>query len=370
VLLKITRTKNPNGVVNGGQIAGVSRLCIWSESFDDGTVIDPPPPPPPAHPEITVGQSGHGRLVDLDHPCTRTLTPQEQIVRGGRTDGFYLACAVRPPSPPPASPTSLDLIIPLLLIGAGDQLEKSLGGILLQQVKRKEQSADPDPSKGPDQQIAMLTSYEILGWIHPADLPKDKTGIVYVSSVDAADLPAGTIRDEPVLHPSGSDKDIAGPLGGERWVEIGLLFADQRLTLYRNGQRVGERSLTDPALNLKLPIKLPPNASKIVVGQVTLPPPDDGNPIYSGAAVLDDARLYRLGTDQLGQLPAGVIPDQDYRLVAHPDGRVEAVNNGVVANAASATTMTFTGPFTKAANRANVLVTIDGRVTSQLDVGH
>jgi prepilin-type N-terminal cleavage/methylation domain-containing protein len=368
VLLKITRTKNPNGVVNGGQIAGVSRLCIWSESFDENTDIDPPPPPPAAHPEITVGQSGHGRKVDQLHPCTKVLTRQEQLVRGGRTDGFYLACAVHPPPPPTASSTSVDIIIPLLLIGADDKLDNSLGGILLQQVKRTEQIAKPDPNRPDvkqDSVTAMLTSYEILGWIRP-----DKSKVIYVSSVDALDLPVGATRDEPVLHdPSGADKDIAGPLEGERWVEIGMLFADQRLTLYRNGQRVGERSLADPALNLSLPISLPPAASTVFVGQATLPNESDST--YSGfGVVLDDARLYRLGTDQLGQLPAGVIPDQDYRIVVHPDGRVEAVSNGVVANAANATTMTFTGPFTNTANRANVWVTIDGRVTSTLEVGH
>ena len=40
-------------------------------------------------------------------------------------------------------------------------------------------------------------------------------------------------------------------------------------------------------------------------------------------AVFDDARLYRLGSDQLGTLPPGVVAGAPYRITVHPDGRVD-----------------------------------------------
>ncbi len=312
-------------------VSGVSRQCIWSESWDDNRTIGP---------TITLGLNGYGRTaIDGGSSETHVLAKGEQLVRGKRQDGFYLACAVKPLMEHALAPTAPNALLPLnpipvMVIGeaGNDQITSSLAGMMLFPIERKLQ---PPPS-GVEQPY--LHCYELLGWVSPYD-PSSSTppneAPNEVSSIDPMSAPqihndprnplntTPILRDTAPLHPtfSAPDLDVAGPIGVDRWEEVALLFDGEELSLYRNGQRVGSRPYTGPANGL------PAGKDTIFIGQAT---PPGGSAIYGGPnAVYDDARLYRLGSDQLGQLPPGVVagttanPAATYRITVHPDGRVD-----------------------------------------------
>lgn len=139
---------------------------------------------------------------------------------------------------------------------------------------------------------------------------------------------------------------------------------------------------------IELPKQLQPG-EQIWVGQANL----DSGMAYAKCP-LDDARVYRLGSSEFGKLPQGVYPLADpsfppgtaieYRVVAHPEGRVELSSaigadtttaQGAALNTDAAVptgTILLGGDFIAAGasqqpvNTAQVTVAIDGRVTSSL----
>jgi Tfp pilus assembly protein FimT len=309
----------------GWQIAGVSRIAVWSETFDGQAALSN------SDPTRTVGLTGYGRTaITQQAPYTATLSPAQQLVRGGHGDGFYLACAVRCAPITLANPQP----IPLLIIASGTpDIASSLAGMLLQPVHRTLQPFYP-ASSGPGgggggggaSTSPQLVTYECMGWVHPCN-PSVSPPTNSVSSILTPADPAigwNPQRDEQLLHPSGSDHDIAGPIAGGTWEEFGLLYDGQRLSLYRNGVRIAEAAVPDA--------ELPAGAGTIYLGQgIVTGVGDNGTgsgsmptiTYSSDQAIFDDLRLYRLGTDQLGHLPAGVVVQQPFQLVAQPDGRLE-----------------------------------------------
>jgi hypothetical protein len=110
---------------------------------------------------------------------------------------------------------------------------------------------------------------------------------------------------------------------------------------------------------------------------------------------LDDARVAKLGSEQVGTLPQGVFPMADpaqpagtaveYRILAHPEGRIElssaigadtgsAIGAALNTDAALPTGSIFLGgDFTRpggttsrGANSASITLSIDGRVSGAL----
>jgi prepilin-type N-terminal cleavage/methylation domain-containing protein len=372
---------NPTDPTLGWTVAGVSRSCVWSDSFDDtagGTRAQPVITPtlltsPLSVPASgwTIGANGIGVTgigansgISVNH----TLRPGEQLVRGNHQDGFYLACALRLVGEQLLPKMALYkqkqqgggggalMAIPLMLIGAAgdDAVSSSLGGMMLLQTLRKEQPTPssppatfgtPPPPVAPAPALSTppmqpyLNSFELIGWAapyNPGGLPPPEA-INEVSSIQEDSHPLMTDpgnplnslqvwRDQPVLHPSFSamsnDLDVATPIGVDQWIEVGLLFDGANLTLYRNGRCVGERAYQGPANGL------PAGKDTIFIGQASVPGP---GPVYSGSyAVFDDVRLYRMGTEQLGRLPSGVVASQPFRITAHPDGRIELGANAMV----------------------------------------
>ncbi len=377
VVLRITRdAPDAAGNSSGATIAGVSRIPLWTEPFEGPTVGSPNAIPLPSAPHL--GVTGYGWWTGgtaasgvaaatgpAGPPPFAALDRNQEITRGNSarrlSDGFYLACTVNPKQAAPnATP------IPLLLVGDSADIATSLCGLILVPDTRAIQKVSGA--------TANLASYEIVGWVRP----QGALAPVEVSSLDSADIPTGVLRDEPLLHPSVSGEthpnDIAGPLAGGRWEELGLLYDGERLVLYRNGRRVGEKLLPTGSAS-----RLPTGGAQIHIGEAGTQTAD--------ATCFDDCRLYRLATDQLGRLPGQVVPNDDYQIVAHPDGRVEvnvaaaaATAAGVgagaggttlpnaVANANASTTIAVTIAMTNRVQHADITITVDGRVSSALQL--
>ena len=371
-LLKLSPTKRPDGSLLGGVITGVSRVWVWSEFFDHGQG--------PQTTGFTIGMSGVGRHVSASAPWIPPDLDRPLRFRTG--DGAYVAVAVRPPL---AGQTGREIPkqIPLILVGTDNSAVGSSFGVMLVR------SDAVDPRKANIQSAggkrAKMMCWEILGWVR---LPKELEP-VYISSFD--NLPSDMARDRAKL-PSGNF-DIADPIGGDRWEEIGLLITNDQLTLYRNGRRVAELRAGQviDGRAIELPKQLIPG-DQIWVGQATL----DGGMAYAKCPI-DDARVYKLGASEFGSLPQGVYPMADpsqaantaveYRVLAHPEGRIE-LSSAIGADTSSAQgaalntdaalttgTIFLGGDFTRAAaqggttrgaNSAQVTVSIDGRVHGSL----
>lgn len=371
-LLKLSPTRRPDGSPLGGVITGVSRVWVWSEFFDHGQAPDTS--------GYTSGMSGTGRLVNQDAPW---MPPElERALRFRAGDGAYAAVAVRPPL---AGQTGREVPkqIPLILVGPDNSASGSSFGVMLVR------SDAVDPRKAAIQsgggKRAKMMCWEILGWVR---LPKEPEP-VYVSSFD--NLPGDLARDQAKL-PSGNF-DIADPIGGDRWEEIGLLITNDQVTLYRNGRRVAELRAGQVVAGraIELPKQLLPG-DQIWVGQANL----DGGMAYAKCPI-DDARVYKLGASEFGSLPQGVYPMADpsqpagtaveYRVLAHPEGRVElssaigadprsaqgaalntdaALTTGTIFLGGDFTRAATPGGTTRGANSAQVTVAIDGRVHGSL----
>ncbi|HEX3133002.1 MAG TPA: hypothetical protein VHX44_05395, partial [Planctomycetota bacterium] len=325
-----------------------------------------------------------GRRVDQDAPWLPPKLDRPLRFRPG--DNAYIAVAVRPPLAGQAG-KQIPKQIPLILVGKNNTAVGSSFGVMLVRSdavdpKRALIQSGRDPYKGAVN--AKSLSWEILGWVR---LPKEPEP-VYVSSFD--NLPRDLMRDVPTL-PSGK-LDVADLIGGDRWEEIGLLITNDQLTLYRNERRIGELRAGQviDGKAVKLP-KVLEAGDQIWVGQASL----DNGMSYAKCPI-DDARVYKLGTSDFGPLPQGVYPMADpsqpantvveYRVMAHPEGRVELSSaigadtrtaQGAALNTDAATptgTIFLGGDFTRAttsatargANSAQVTVAADGHVNGSL----
>jgi len=372
-LLKLSPTKRPDGSLLGGVITGVSRVWVWSEFFDHGQALDVQ--------GFTIGMSGTGRLVNQDAPW---FPPElDRALRFRTGDGAYAAVAVRPPLAGRID-GQIPKQIPLILVGTDNSAAGSSFGVMLV----RSDAVDPRKAaiqSGGGGKRAKMMCWEILGWVR---LPNERDP-VYISSFD--NLPPDMARDQAKL-PSGNF-DITDPIGGDRWEEIGLLITNDQMTIYRNGRRVAELR-TGQVVDgraIDLPKQLIPG-DQIWVGQANL----DSGMTYAKCPI-DDARVYKLGASEFGSLPQGVYPMADpsqpagtaveYRVLAHPEGRVE-LSSAIGADTRSAQgaalntdvalptgTIFLGGDFTRAAtpggttrgaNSAQVTVAIDGRVHGSL----
>ena len=371
VLLKVQPTMRPDGTPLGGTIVGLSRIPIWGDSFDQGQGL--------ADKGFTLGMSGTGRLVDASNPWVPPKLDRPLRFRSG--DGIYAAVSVRPRLAGSAE-EGIPKQIPLLLVGTSDQVGTSSFGIMLVR------SDAVDPRKAIIQKngngSAKMMCWEVLGWVNH----EDKKELIYVSSFD--NLPSDLVRDRPIL-PS-KNYDIPDPLGGDHWEEIGLLITNDQMVLYRNGRRIAElrTGMPDHEGNIvSLPQRLV-QGDLFWVGQANL-----GSGLAFAKCPIDDVRVSKIGTEQVGALPQGIYPMPDpalpkgstveYRIVAHPEGRVElssaigsdtttAISVGLNTDMAMPTGSIFLGgDFTRAtgtanrgANSAMVQVAISGRVQSSL----
>ncbi len=313
------------------------------------------------------------------------LSRQARLNRGqaGPPSGLWVSLWVKPPiagsrlgqAPNDVPPRT---VVPLLLVGPasgqtgyGTQSASTLGLALFRvdpsPVPVGEPTTMQDGRKGP-----AIPCWEVVGWIHDGG-----TGMIEVSSVQQghrpADLQAAATEAQdvlltpgqagttfgPVVSPDQVDAtDIASPCIGGSWMEIGLLFADGRLTLYRDGRRVGTIAATVTSLP-----QHPGETEQVVLGWMADPLQDPdgvagsataGAPVAADDTCIDDVRIARLGSSMIGNLPSGVSFLNPSRIVCHPDGRVEV--NGGATNSIKLTS--------NSGQSADISVSITGFTTS------
>jgi prepilin-type N-terminal cleavage/methylation domain-containing protein len=331
VELRITPTVR-GGEVIGAKVSGVSQTILWSETFDgkhdaneDGVVdgndlggLELPAHGKPTN-GVVIGRSGNGRRPSAEHPIPVQLLPRgATIVRAGKTDGFYLACSVKP-----RRISGLDLsILPLVMIGPDEvgDYSKAQCGIGMQTVQHR-----PQVDTGPDGQEALITTWELTGFVR--DDSGNPTNIFavdhqIVTRLDRESWNGYKRPEDQTWRPNS--KEIANPISGGEWVDVGLLYDGRLLALYLNGRRIAVR-------REGVPPRLLPDSDRLHIGQrLTSTTPQTYE--YADVAI-DDVRLYRLGGGDVAELPGNVVlvtssgaaPSAKigWRITCQPDGRVE-----------------------------------------------
>lgn len=413
----------------------------------------------PAKPFAVPGRSGHGLRIEATDGGTKLVFPKaddlalhftdkdrsKRLVRKkGLTEGFYLAAAIR--TPPVDEPTIYDAqgqggridpkhepaYVPVVVLGSdsGPTLEDSIAGLMLRRHQRPLQAVDmADPVSGVigGKLLAEpLTTWEAVAWV------RGEGDAAMVSSIDDAQYQSKvrltdytTWGDYSAAYPtitrndplraffqaqnqggtSTGDQpyDIPAPIGDGRWLDLGVLFDGHELLLFLEGV---------PISRAAAPVILPFDdaLNTLWIGTATLPTlgadPGSGKTLYAAApALIDDVRLFRLGTDRPIALPKGVRPclpgprvtvpserldqpDLWFEITALPDGRVtqhirtrSGASTATVTNEDQANTSAGAMPITLAAttdpafldnnwamprNRMELTVTITGRVTKKI----
>lgn len=311
VELRLTPVVTGSDVV-GTRLAGVTRTALWSETFDkvrdldeDGVInavdedwVHLPASGEPAN-GVVIGRSGNGRIASATHPIMHHLTRGTVLVRGGRSDGFHVACSVLPPSN-----ITQDAILPLVMVGSADAMVAESQCVLYLRGRNHRVTQNNQ---------GVVPVWELVGAVW------DESGSEVSISSHAHQI---TTRMANPTLPSG-EPDLAHAITGGRWVDVALLYTGRRMLLYLDGQRIAE-------LRTGVPTALKAEGDHVHVGMIhELNKPD---PTYSPAP-LDDVRLYRLGTADVSELPGNVVlvdgvggrPDAAlaWRFLCQPDGRVE-----------------------------------------------
>lgn len=373
VELRLTPVLSGTEVV-GAKLAGVSRVVLWSETFDkvrdlnDNGVIDVSdedavPPVTNGVDGVFIGRSGNGRVASELHPITHQLTRGTRLVRNGQVDGFYIACSVLPPQQ-----ITDRAVLPLIVIGDANAMADQSQCVLylLGNNPLERNPSTPQINQG------QIPAWELVGAVF------DEAGTEVSISSHAHQV---TTRMANPPLPSGAP-DLAHAIIGDRWIDVALLYDGRRMLLYLNGQRIAE-------LRTGVPTALKAEGDHIHVGM--LHELSKADPTYAPAR-LDDVRLYRLGTADVSNLPGNVVlvdalrgqpkSTLGWRMLCQPDGRVEVTRDDDTEATPVNDRETTITPGPRAGNTATILlgqlrspgtiqnaeltVTLDGRVSSRL----
>ena len=356
----------------------------------------------PPKPFAVGGRSGHGLRIEasngqLTFPSQNNLAvhyassdrSKRLVRRPGRTEGFYLSAAIRTPlvenpvAVNPGTPGKVSTYLPVVLIGSnsGPQLEQSVAGLLLRRHQRPMQIVDrwneiTQTATMNNLLAHPLATWEAVGWVKGDDgsgaMVTSVDDLAFQQALGQASSGGGTasgqlhisakwtdyqnvyrtlMRKDPLRTALGSQQplpwnaiamDIPQPIGDGRWADLGLLYDGRELELFLDGVPIAR---AEAAINLPYD----DNLNTLWIGAAEMPTlgtdPASGATVYAQApAVIDDVRLFRLGTDRPTPLPKGVrfcgldkvvhqgnaLPVEDqggssdnrYELVVWPDGRV------------------------------------------------
>jgi prepilin-type N-terminal cleavage/methylation domain-containing protein len=281
------------------QIRGVSRIPLWQEGFDqlpaDSLLIN------------VGGRTGAALAPKAawagewsDPVLGRPIDPVprlNRLERTGRGDGWILSAAVRPPRPRAGQGRVLP-VVSVTESGSTD-MEQSAAGLLLVTYDHLVQVGKPGETIN-----ARSATWQVVGW------RVDPAGGRTILTSHGVDSQVG-------ITPTDTVADPAGPISGDRWVEIAVVWDGTTLSLMRNGRTLPSRSRSESAT---LPDPFTP---ALLVGRLDIAvagQPDDLQ--VAEGMLIDDIALWRLGADQATALPRGIELADTVRVVARPDGSV------------------------------------------------
>lgn len=357
---------------NARTISGVSRIPVWQGSCEApyaspvaaATIDDQPPFDQTnnldrAKFHIATGRSGTGigrqsgiampsdvAAVTLFDPASATGTSRNrQITRSSTkpTEGFALSCAVRPVRVEAVATTQ-----PLLVIGPDDvtthpDTTKSFAGILLKATTLKMYNGATPPTIETD--TAKLNGNTILGDNNPDRLCWDVLGWVMPEGATTPFI-ISSITDS-VASGTADQKFLVDGDDGGRWEEITMVYTGASLELYRDGIQIAH-------VDTGVPTRVSGynQAHRLFIGGAVVNGLAPAKVIDS-ATVIDDIALFRLGTDQPGQLAPGVDAAQNARLLVRPDGRI----SDELSPGATTVDLTFTGVFAEKEDKTIISIT-------------
>lgn len=248
---------------------------------------------------------------------TFDLESKDRIDRPGNR-GFYLSCLIRLPAVNASQP-----IIPLVAVGTSPTITDMVCGLALEAHEVELQNYDhdsfdpPNPPLNPQNRLARTSQFEVVAWV------KDSSGLsqeLLSLEINDALIPEGSVDDlvrpeeshvtVPPAPPHGYD--YANALVGQQWIHLGLLFDGTTLTLLRDGRRL--RHLAVSGLDTS---GFSDGPARVYVGGF------DTITAQGSGLVIDNVRLERIAASRPATLPSRVTTQQDHRITAYPEGRLE-----------------------------------------------
>ncbi|MFM2090065.1 MAG: hypothetical protein RLZZ127_554 [Planctomycetota bacterium] len=314
VVLVFDRTAN--------ELRGVSRFPLWQEGFDRFDPTDTR-----VHPGGRTGNAAAPGTWDTatwsDPAITRPIDPLprlNRLERPGRGDGWILSAAVLPPRPQVGTST----ILPVIAVAqSGSQrLEDSAAGLLLVAYDYLIQRGRDDESR--DVRTAV---WQVVGWrTDPAGTRTVLTSHMSTPVAGGIGATAGDVTD-----------DVAGPISGGRWIDLALVWDGTALSLQRDGRPLAARAIQETATFPE------PFSPVVLIGRLDVARPDDGPDLRTAQGTfLDDAAIWRLGSDLPALFPRGVELGSDARMVVRPDGTVSGSTSVLVRQTAGGRSATIT----------------------------
>ena len=372
-------------------ISGVSRISMWQGSCEAPYVRPTVPPGTPTVPSaddqppfdaqidpidnlsrekflMPSGRTGTGigrqagvvqptdiAVVTLFDPDKATgETRNRQLTRSSSatvpSEGFALSCAVRPVL------LTHDLEPqPLLIIGNSDgDITKSYAGLMLITANQPMYgTGETAPTVSghhpniPNNGNIDRHCWEILGWV----MPESGTTPVVVGSIDNSTSNGGSSEKNFLLD---------GDSGG-RWEEISLVYTGTTLELYRDGVAIAQQSTGVPSR-----IAGNKNIHQLIICSASnvdkLPLPrlagvGSSTKFINTKTIIDDIALFRLATDQPGQLAPGVTIDRNVRLLIQPDGQIQDLLLAGSPTSAPDISLKFHGVFAEQEDFAEITIT-------------
>jgi type II secretory pathway pseudopilin PulG len=347
-------------------ILGISQVPIQRMRFDDLQGTSTASDALTAAASDPCGFTGRGlRIADLGNGGTAMVvaaptSPNLKLTRAstnGHVEGFYLACAVRPPVPRHLGGGLYPQNLLLVAVNGPDDQTSTCG----LELKTSEYAVQPTPPANPaltnppplPDPVAYLT-YNLCGWV----------------ATDQG--PPTTVQTQNVTNdPNGTD--VAGPLAGGDWVQVGLLYDGTNLELFIDGRQAtpvvsasgnlvagstpGETTVG--AFTARAATDTDPLTSQLYSDEIAVVPGSDDGTINPkcrwrvSTGTVDEVRIDRLGVDRAARLPNAVSANADFRITCQPDGRVDTNAGGGQ--------LTFTTP---GQGSATVAVATDGAVTT------
>lgn len=280
-------------------IAGVSRTPLLDLDFDDN-----------APPDGAPGFSGRAWTASSDDAPASIAFPAASPLMLKAGDGFYVSALVRPP---PVLGAARDRL-PIVCLGRSNQpaadgdpasAAVTFARLFLTHERLVIQDRDRDDGSPDDADVT------VPHWLPVVELRHGPGSDDLLQAY-------GTLESDEDFHAKTGEQDYGAPfrtkrhiapIVGDAWVQLGLLFDGERLWAIRDGVTVASAVVPDTPL-------APPAGRGDDAFRVYLAHEEDAAGEVVARGQIDEVRIVRLGTSSPQRFPAGVEPEQHYRILA------------------------------------------------------